>query len=151
MRNVLVIAYAALTSCTVDGWEYSPLLEKMSLIEMQATASTTSTSAWDILWDHSTQPCSGNWAGVRCNADGYVSHLYLNSKKLGGKLFDKFYFFRDLEQLWLAGNDITNELPASIGSLDDLTYLDISGNHFVGQIPASFGSLQNLQVRYRCY
>ena len=140
----LVALLFATASCA-DCWTYSALQEKYTLIDFQQTASTTTTSAWDTLWDHSTQPCSGRWDGVRCNAHGYVSHLFLGGRNLNGKLFDKFFYFRDLEQIHFGNNFISNELPASIGSLSHLTTLDLSGNKFVGTIPASWGSLTNLQ------
>ena len=129
------------------GWGFSQLQEKFTLIDLQQTASTTTSSDWDNGWDHAGSPCDGAaaWPGVRCNSAGYVSHLYLGNSDLGGRLSDRFFFFRDLEQLFVDHNDITNELPASIGSLSHLTTLDVSSNHFVGTIPASWGSLRNLR------
>lgn len=129
----------------VESWNFSPLQEKLALIEFQQIASTTNSSDWDNLWDHSTDQCSGKWSGVRCNNAGYITHLYLGKKHVNGRLFDKFFYFRDLEELWLGENNITNNLPASIGSLDKLRLLDLSNNHFVGSIPTSWGSLSLLQ------
>ncbi len=127
------------------AWQYSPLQEKYALIDFQKTASTTSSSDWDKGWDHATKPCSGHWTGVRCSAAGYVTHVQLGAHHVNGRLFDGFYFFRDLEVISLGANDITHELPASIGSLRWLRTLDLSDNHLVGTIPLSWGSLTNLE------
>jgi hypothetical protein len=130
----------------VESWKFSPLQEKLALIEFKQLASTTNSSDWDNLWDyHSTDQCSGRWSGVRCNNAGYITHLYLGRKNVNGRLFDKFFYFRDLEELWLGENNITNNLPASIGSLNKLRLLDLSNNHFVGSIPPSWGSLSHIQ------
>jgi hypothetical protein len=142
--RALVLFLLAHVTCA-GAWKYSPLQEKYALIDLQRTASTTSSSDWDQGWDHNTNQCTGNWRGVRCNAGGYVSSLNLGSSDLGGEMFDRFYFFRDLEQLFVDRNDVTARLPASIGSLSRLAVLDMSNNNFVGTIPASWGSLSNLK------
>eukprot|EP00750_Incisomonas_marina_P015604 INCI18393.2.p1 GENE.INCI18393.2~~INCI18393.2.p1 ORF type:complete len:239 (+),score=34.58 INCI18393.2:221-937(+) len=128
-----------------QAWTYSPLQEKRALIDFQQTASTSSSSDWDNNWDHSTSPCGGSWPGVRCNAAGYVSHLFLSHSGVNGRLFDHFYYFRDLEQIYLDNNAVSEELPSSLGSLSSLSVLDLSFNHFVGTLPQSLGSLTNLQ------
>ena len=74
-----------------------------------------------------------------------MTHLYLGDHHVNGRLFDRFYFFRDLQQIWLDDNNITDVLPPSIGSLSGLTSIDLSNNHFVGSIPESWGSLTNLK------
>ncbi len=54
----------------------------------------------------------------------------------------------NLERLWLAGNQLTGEIPAELGDLTKLKYLDLSNNQLTGEIPAELGGLANLQWLY---
>lgn len=44
----------------------------------------------------------------------------------------------------LQNNDISGQIPASIGKLKKLQTLDVSNNKLSGEIPDSLGNLKNL-------
>jgi kinase len=55
-----------------------------------------------------------------------------------------------LIKLDLSENNISGEIPASIGSLDSLTMLNLSHNKISGEIPASIGSMPVLTTLDLC-
>ena len=46
----------------------------------------------------------------------------------------------------LQGNNLTNQIPASLGSLTNLVILDLRGNPLSGQIPLELTNLSNLEI-----
>ena len=52
-------------------------------------------------------------------------------------------------ELDLAYNNLTGELPALLGSLDELRHLDIAGNQLAGEIPSAWGNWEKL-VYFNC-
>ncbi|MFS7956908.1 putative non-specific serine/threonine protein kinase [Helianthus anomalus] len=54
----------------------------------------------------------------------------------------------NLQDLYLYGNQLHENLPGSIGNLVGLKRLHLQGNHFKGNIPSTIGNLRNLQVVY---
>lgn len=50
-----------------------------------------------------------------------------------------------MESLLLSGNELSGEIPWSIGSIRTLKRLDLSNNQLWGDIPSAFGDLQSLE------
>ncbi|PRQ22238.1 putative protein kinase RLK-Pelle-LRR-XII-1 family [Rosa chinensis] len=46
----------------------------------------------------------------------------------------------NLQIMFLAGNEFSGQIPASLSNASQLLGLDFAGNNFVGQLPASFGN-----------
>ncbi|PRQ59416.1 putative protein kinase RLK-Pelle-LRR-XII-1 family [Rosa chinensis] len=51
----------------------------------------------------------------------------------------------NLQILYLAGNEFSGQIPASLSNASQLQKLDFGENNFVGQLPVSFGNFPNLQ------
>ncbi|KAM5556657.1 hypothetical protein ABKV19_024173 [Rosa sericea] len=51
----------------------------------------------------------------------------------------------NLQIMYLAGNEFSGQIPASLSNASQLQSLDFAGNNFVGQLPTSFGNFPNLQ------
>ncbi|XP_034212799.1 receptor-like protein 2 [Prunus dulcis] len=103
------------------------------------------------------------WKGIKCNQDGWVTHLLLPSKglkggipssslgnlthlthlnfshnSLYGSLNTQFFMsLNRLEFLDLSYNLLSEELPLSLPS-SNIRTMDLSSNHFHGAIPPSF-------------
>ncbi|KAI4357659.1 hypothetical protein L6164_001594 [Bauhinia variegata] len=71
--------------------------------------------------------------------------LTLNS--LGGSLPNSIgNLSTQLESLYLGGNQIYGEIPATIGNLVHLDLLAMESNHLSGIIPTSFGKLHKIEL-----
>lgn len=115
-------------------------------------------------WTDNTSWCSdkplGEWAGVKCNADGRVTELSLRDNGLQGSLAGELGELAFLEVLDLGTdmslvqnkgvrsggvhNRLEGQVPASLGKLSHLRRLDLSGNRFVSLLPAELGELTGL-------
>ncbi len=72
----------------------------------------------------------GNWEGVTCNEQGYVTQIKLNGNDLQGNLPDVFYAFPKLQKLLINKNQLTGELPRSLAWLPENCTIDIRFNKF---------------------
>jgi hypothetical protein len=98
-------------------------------------------------WLANYTPCS--WYGVACyyplgDWAGHVAVLDLPSNNLTGNLPASLGNFSGLLGLDLNGNDIAGSIPSSIGNLSHLEQLGLWGNQLTGNIPASLTNLPNL-------
>lgn len=86
---------------------------------------------------------TATWHGVEV-VNGDVYGLYLGGNNLRGELPASLGQLRALRQLHLYHNALT-ALPATLGQLRQLTSLWVQGNHLTG-LPATMGQLAQLQV-----
>ncbi|XP_010464796.1 PREDICTED: receptor-like protein 12 [Camelina sativa] len=96
-------------------------------------------------WENNSDCCS--WKGIKCNTkSGEVVELDLSCSGLYGRFhsnssLQNLHFLTTLD---LSYNDLTGQIPDSIGNLTQLTSLQLFGNQFSGQIPSSIGNLFHL-------
>ncbi|KAK1316833.1 putative inactive receptor kinase [Acorus calamus] len=124
----------------------------------------------DLLWNTSTDPCTGGWIGVYCDKrnvtvqkivleglqlDGYIhlsrlcaersiTVLSLKQNNLQGGLPDDIGGCKRLTQLFLGGNRLSGPLPSSLSSLNNLKRLDVSDNMFSGPLPPDLSKISGL-------
>ncbi|PIY08081.1 MAG: hypothetical protein COZ18_14150 [Flexibacter sp. CG_4_10_14_3_um_filter_32_15] len=105
----------------------------------------TGGSNWTRPWNLNDPVAT--WEGVTLRG-GKVRELDLSRRNLVGALPDVFdaNLFTELRYLSFFDNQLTGQIPATIGQLATLTYLDLDKNLFEGAVPASFGGLTNLQA-----
>ena len=99
-------------------------------------------------WTDNTNWCTdanlSEWYGVTVS-NGHVTRLSLTSNNLTGEIPESIGKLSNLTRLWLSTNDgLTGEIPESIGDLSNLTNLALIYNNLTGEIPESIGNLSNL-------
>ncbi|XP_010486728.1 PREDICTED: receptor-like protein 12 [Camelina sativa] len=96
-------------------------------------------------WTNNSDCCS--WEGITCNAEsGEVVELDLRCSFLHGRFHanSSLQNLPFLTTLDLSYNNLTGQIPDSIGNLSHLINLRLAGNHFSGRIPSSIGNLTQL-------
>ena len=84
------------------------------------------------------------WHGVTTDVEGRVSGLELTENQLSGQLPAELGNLDNLEQLDLGGNQLSGSIPAQLGNLANLTVLALGNNQLTGTIPAQLSNLTNL-------
>ncbi|KAG6415887.1 hypothetical protein SASPL_123306 [Salvia splendens] len=99
-------------------------------------------------WIPSTNPCTGNWAGVLCY-NGYVWALQLENMGLQGQIdVDSLAELSYLRTLSFINNNFQGSMP-NWRKLRTLMSLYLSDNHFSGQIPNdAFEGMESLKKVY---
>ncbi|KAL6228124.1 hypothetical protein ACLB2K_002078 [Fragaria x ananassa] len=85
------------------------------------------------------------WTGVYCNDVGNVVTVTLDGFGLSGELkLNTLTGLIALQNLSLANNDFSGQVPPGLGAMSSLKYLDLSQNQFYGPIPARITDLWGL-------
>ena len=107
----------------------------------KATGGDTWTSAENWL---SPQPLD-TWLGVRTDASGRVSSLWLPENGLKGPLPQEIMQLAHMATLGLDRNALTGEIPQNIDELTYLQHLGLSDAQLTGTIPEAVGNLRYLE------
>ena len=110
----------------------------MTLYEATDGDNWTNNSNWGTNWSLHT------WQGVTTNDEGQVLKLDLHNNNLSGELPDSLGNLVNLEYLDLSVNHIEGVIPESLGNLVNLDVLGLQENQLEGAIPDSFGRLSRL-------
>jgi len=92
-------------------------------------------------WLKHANPC--DWLGVTCS-DKHVTKLMLHSNNLTGNIPPTLGVLTHLEELDLSENRLSGAIPPQLGLLTNLKYLYLSKNRLAGAIPSELGNLTNL-------
>jgi len=84
------------------------------------------------------------WYGVSCDGIN-ITYLELQINEMSGEIPSSLGRLTQLIYLDLSGNQLVGTIPASLGQLDMLLYLDLQFNLLSGTIPTSLGQLNQLQ------
>ena len=87
----------------------------------------------------------GEWHGVTTGSSGRVTRLGLAGNQLSGQIPAELGSLANLGELNLSGNQLGGEIPAELGSLSNLEGLYLFTNQLSGEIPPELGSLSNLR------
>ena len=86
------------------------------------------------------------WHKVRTDASGRVQELNLAYNGLTGEIPPELGNLANLRYLYLYGNDLTGEIPPELGNLANLKWLHLSSNGLTGEMPSELGNLANLEL-----
>ncbi len=102
----------------------------------------TSKNGWLTARDYCT------WHGILCSDSGSASRvitLDLNQNNLSGQLPTSLGNLANLQRLYLYKNQLSGPIPTSLGNLANLQRLYLYKNQLSGPIPTSLGNLTNLE------
>ena len=95
-----------------------------------------------------TNEALSEWHGVTTDANGRVTRLNLSANELSGDIPASLGNLANLSYLNLDVNELSGDIPAELGDLANLQELSLLGNGLSGDIPAALGDLTNLQLLY---
>lgn len=113
--------------------------EKQALLDIYVA---TQGDQWTQSWDVN-KPVS-EWQGITVENDK-VTSISLLFNNLSGELPASIGDLAHLKTLELSFNNIKGSLPQTLGSLKELEILAFNGNMLSGEIPATLGNLTNLK------
>jgi len=112
--------------------------EKQILIDLYTA---TNGENWTNSWDLNTAVT--NWHGIQIE-DNKVTGISLLFNNMSGELPSSLGSLENLKVLELSFNQLHGSIPAKLSELENLKILAVNGNDLTGEIPASFGNLTNL-------
>jgi len=134
-----LILSLSLCFATVSMFAQISNTEKQALTDFY---SATNGDQWVNSWDL-TQPVE-NWDGVTIE-DNKVVAIRLLFNNVTGEIPASLGTLKNLKELELSFNKISGELPSELGNLENLEILAFNGNDLTGSIPSNIGSLSNLK------
>jgi RHS repeat-associated protein len=84
------------------------------------------------------------WSGVICNGDGRVRILNMGFNNITGELPASIGTLDKLEYLTLNRNNLSGEMPSELGLLTSIKHINLDRNQLEGEIPMELGSLTTL-------
>ena len=113
--------------------------EKKALVDLY---NSTNGSMWSNSWDLESSP--NQWHGVSIE-NNHVVGINLHQNNLQGTISSSIADLKYLEELNLAFNKITGELPLELSQLRQLKVLKLEMNRLKGELSIHFEDLQNLE------
>ena len=86
----------------------------------------------------------GEWYGVVVDDTGRVMELKLEDNQLTGEIPPSLGRLVSLEDLILWGNQLSGPIPSELSNLTELRFLDLGSNELTGSIPPPLGNLTKL-------
>lgn len=118
--------------------------EKQALLDLYAATdgdNWTNTLAGDQPWDTNIPVCE--WFGVTVS-NNRIFRIDLDANNLTGNIPSSIGILTFLQALHLHANNLSGGIPAEIGTLENLAQLWLYTNRLTGSIPQELGQLSNL-------
>ncbi len=113
--------------------------EKQVLLDFYTS---TNGAEWNNPWNLN-EPVE-NWAGVTVE-NNKVTSISLLFNNISGNLPESLGKLENLKILELSFNPISGNIPATLGNLKNLEVLALNATSLEGEIPSSLGNLHNLK------
>ena len=111
---------------------------------LEAFYDATGGAGWANSTNWKTLAPLGEWFGVTTDPNGRVTGLELGVNQLTGQIPRSVGNLTNLVYLGAWGNRLSGPIPVELGNLSSLDTLDLSGNQLSGPIPVELGNLTNL-------
>ncbi|MET0760539.1 MAG: hypothetical protein ABWZ56_08975 [Flavobacterium sp.] len=120
MKRITPLIFLLFFSISISMHSNVSSLEKNALIKLYKS---TNGNQWKIKWNLNA-PIS-SWYGVKLQNDKVIA-LDLSDNNLVGKLPDEITNLVNLQQLNFFKNELSGNIPASIGTLKIVTIIEFS-------------------------
>ena len=97
---------------------------------------------WQCNW--MTDAPLGDWCGVWTDDNGRVTYIVIGGNNLTGNIPVTLGWMEMLEVLWLSTNNLSGPIPSEISRLENLRVLRLYANALEGTIPPELGGMPNL-------
>ncbi len=144
LPSSLVVWYEGIDHASADPRRCIPTTADRDVLV--ALYEATNGSDWGDNDDWLSDLAINTWHGVKTDAEGYVTSLYLSHNKLTGPLPPALGNLARIERLVLHGNDLTGGIPPELGKSTNLRSLYLAENRLEGSIPSALGTLVNLDT-----
>lgn len=145
MNKSLLIVSLLLANISV--WAQLPSTSEyealMDLYSATNGSGWTNNTGWSTANPNVVQSVAG-WHGVQVDQQGHVTVLNLGWNNLTGNIPASIGDLTYLEALRMNDNQISNSIPSSVGSLTALVHLHLHYNLLTGALPSTLGGLTNL-------
>jgi Leucine-rich repeat (LRR) protein len=139
MKKIILVVFIVASVCKTGlGFGQTNSGDSLVLIDLY---NGTNGPNWFQPWNLTT-PVS-EWAGIQL-ANGRVVKIEIVDNELTGNIPSSIGNLTYLTYLNLESNNLTGNIPSSIGNLVDLTDINLEANHLTGSIPTTLGNLLNL-------
>lgn len=135
----LFCCVVVLTVWSGDSKSQTLTQDSLALVDL---FNATNGSGWTASTNWLTGPIA-NWFGVTV-AGNRVAILSLSNNQLTGNIPTSLGNLTALTNLQLSGNQLSGSIPSSIGNLVNLTVLRLDNNVLTGTVPSSVGNMSIL-------
>ena len=112
---------------------------------LEAFYDATGGAGWANSTNWKTLAPLGEWFGVTTDPNGRVTELELGVNQLTGQIPPSLGHLSNLRNLVLWVNQLSGPIPAELGNLANLTWLGLGTNALTGLIPPELGGLVGLE------
>ena len=122
----------------------TPSADAADRAALEAFYDATGGAGWTDSTNWKTLAPLGEWFGVTTDPNGRVTRLDLGVNQLTGQIPRSVGNLTNLVYLGAWGNRLSGPIPVELGNLSSLDTLDLSGNQLSGPIPVELGNLTSL-------
>ena len=117
-------------------------------LALVALYNATDGANWTNNTNWLTNEAISEWHGVVTDGEGRVKRLLLGHNELSGEIPASLGNLTNLQVLRLNYGTLSGSIPVELGNLTNLQWLDLGINWLSGEIPVELGNLTNLRDLY---
>ena len=134
LTGTLPVEFGDLSGIETDGCIAATPTVSLDREALVALYHATDGPNWTNNTNWLTDALLGQWAGVYTDNTGRVTYLDLSANQLSGEIPPSLGNLDGLFGLGLSLNQLSGEIPPSLGNLTNLEWLDLSWNQLSGEI-----------------
>ena len=125
--------------------DFTLTIIRPELAALHALYNATDGANWTNSDNWLTNAPLSDWHGIKTDDDGRVTEIYLIGNNLSGEIPASLGKLSQLEGLYLARNDLSGSIPAELADLSGLRTLMLFDNRLSGSIPYRLGNLESFE------